>query len=194
MTFHTKGDALTRSEHVSSRTNLSREFEAMWRALPRDGLIPNRREFRPERAPKFLRHILLCEALPEGKNAVCIRLVGSEFELRVKRDLRGLDYLQFLHESLHDDAIESVRQIVRRPCALWQITPVHYERGYSHLVEFTIFPLGPGANGVDLLLVLTQSRQGLLPHEPTNTKVMSVGTAVKYEFIDIGAGVPADAS
>jgi hypothetical protein len=190
MTIQLKTDAMIGHASVQARTELSFEFEAMWRALPRDGLVPNRSAFLPERAPRFLRHLLLCEALPNGKNAVRIRLIGSEFEHRVKRDLRGLDYLQFLPESLHRDAIESVRHIVQRPCGLWQLTPVHYERGFSHLVEFTIFPLEPGANGVHLLLVLTQSLQGLLRHEPTNSKVMSVGTALSYQYVDVGAGVP----
>ena len=49
------------------RSELSHAFEAFYRALPVDGgVMPNRSVFRPERAAKFLKHIVLCEAVTEG--------------------------------------------------------------------------------------------------------------------------------
>src|ERR1700692_1965852 len=122
---------------IAPRTALSAEFEAFWRALPKAGPIPNRSVFLPERAPRFLRHLLLCEALPDGKSCIRMRLIGSEFAERGQRDLRGEDYLQYLPPAYHGAAIESVRQIVNRPCGLWQIMPVSYERGYAHHLELT---------------------------------------------------------
>ena len=175
---------------LPERTTLSVEFEAFWRALPKDGLVPNRRVFLPERAPRFLRHLLLCEALPDGKSCIRMRLVGSEFAARVQRDLKGQDYLQYLPVPYHAAAIESVRQIVMRPCGLWQIMPVHYERGYAHHIELTIFPLGPGPDGKHLLLVLTQVVPALVQPTPTGDKVMATDTALSYRYIDVGAGAP----
>ena len=172
------------------RTPLSVEFEAFWRALPMDGLVPNRSVFRPERAPRFLRHLLLCEALPDGHSCIRMRLVGSEFAARVQRDLRGQDYLQYLPQAYHGAAIESVRQIVHRPCGLWQIMPVSYERGFAHHIELTLFPLGPGPDGVNLLLILTQTVPSLVTATPTGDKIMTTDTALSYRYIDVGAGAP----
>ncbi|MBS0469590.1 MAG: PAS domain-containing protein [Proteobacteria bacterium] len=173
------------------RSTLSVAFEAFWRALPKSGLVPQRADFRPERAGKFLRHIMLCEAQLDGQSAVRMRLVGTEFENRIQRDVRGKDYLDFLPEAHHASAIESVREIVTRPCGLWQVMPVHYERGFAHYLELTIFPLRPGADGADLLLVLTQPIPIYLLPTPTGDKVMRADTALAYRFIDIGGGAPA---
>ena len=174
----------------AARTPLSVEFEAFWRALPMDGLVPNRSVFRPERAPRFLRHLLLCEALLDGHSCIRMRLVGSEFAARVQRDLRGQDYLQYLPQAYHGAAIESVRQIVHRPCGLWQIMPVSYERGFAHHIELTLFPLGPGPDGVNLLLILTQTVPSLVTPTPTGARVMATDTALTYRYLDLGAGVP----
>jgi len=191
MTIETMAGMMSRSSCAPARTPLSVEFETFWRALPRDGLVPGRAAFRPERAARFLRHILLCEALPDGHTAIRMRLVGSEFEARIGVNVKGQDYLQFLSESRHASAIEAVREIVKRPCGLWQVMPVNYERGYAQNVELTIFPLGPGPDGKDLLLALTQTLAGLIMPVPTGNKIMAVGTAIAYEYIDVGAGVPA---
>ena len=190
MTFQARVQIQPELVAAAERTPLSVEFEAFWRALPKDGLVPNRRVFLPERAPRFLRHLLLCEALPDGQSCIRMRLVGSEFAARVQRDLKGHDYLQYLPEAYHAAAIESVRQIVMRPCGLWQIMPVHYERGYAHHIELTVFPLGPGPDGKHLLLILTQVVPALVMPTPTGDKVMATDTALAYRYIDLGAGVP----
>ncbi len=176
---------------TTTRTELSRAFEAFYRALPADGgVMPNRSVFRPERAAKFLKHIVLCEALIEGAGGLRMRLVGSEFEQRIQRDVKGQNYLDYLMPAYHQGAMDSIREIVRRPCGLWQIMPVHYERGFAQHIELTVLPLGPGPDGVHLLLVLTQPMRDLVMPESTGDKAMAAGTALTYQYIDLGAGVP----
>jgi len=43
---------------------------------------------------------------------------------------------------------------------------------------------------VHLLLVLTQPMQDLVMPVSTGDKVMAAGTALTYQYIDLGAGVP----
>ena len=186
----TQASVSSRHEPASARTELSLAFEDFWRTLPKDSLVPSRAVFRPERAPRFLRHLLLCEALPDGQSCIRMRLVGSEFAARVQRDLKGEDYLQYLPQAYHAAAIDSVRQIVHRPCALWQIMPVNYERGFAHHIELTVFPLGPGPDGKHLMLILTQTILTLVAATPTGDKIMTTDTALTYRYIDLGAGVP----
>jgi hypothetical protein len=161
-----------------------------WRALPKTGMVPNRSAFLPERAPQFLRDLVLCESLPQGRRAFPFRLLGTGFEARLMGDIKGEDYLQFLPEAYHDKTINTAREIVRRPCGLWQVMPIHYERGFAQNIEITIFPLGPGPDNVDLLLVFTQSAKGLVMPAPTGNKVMATDTAVVHQYIDLGAGIP----
>jgi len=184
-------DAVSGTGATTTRTELSHAFEAFYRALPTDGgLRPNRAAFRPERAAKFLKHVVLCEAMAEGAGGLRLRLVGSEFEQRIQRDVRGQNYLEYLMPAYHQGARDSIREIVKRPCGLWQIMPVHYERGYAQHIELTALPLGPGPDGVHLLLVLTQPMQDLVMAEPTGDRILAAGTALTYQYIDLGAGVP----
>lgn len=174
-----------------SRTELSIAFEMFWRSLPKEGWVPNRREFLPERAPRFLRNLVLCELSLDGGMLARMRLIGSAFEELIRRNIKGEDFLQYLPPAYHAGAIESVREIVTRPCGLWQVTPLHFERGYSRNFEFTALPLGPGLDGVHLLLVLTQALPGMVAPIPAIDQVMVADTAITYQYIDLGAGVPA---
>jgi hypothetical protein len=175
---------------IDERTPLSSEFEAFYRALPKTGPIPKRHDFRPERAVKFLRHIVLCEIPLGGPPIIRMRLVGSAIEENIQYSLAGHDYLQYLAAPYHAGALESAHHIITRPCGLWQITPLHYERGYGHNVEITAFPLAPGPDGAHLLAVLAQTREGAIEGVPTGGKPIMASTARAYRYIDLGAGIP----
>jgi hypothetical protein len=185
-------DSLAGFGATMTRTELSVAFEAFYRTLPTDdGLMPNRSVFRPERAAKFLKHIVLCEVATGGAGPLRMRLVGSEFQTRIQRDVKGQDYFDYLMPAYRTGAMESIREIVQRPCGLWQIMPVHYDRGFAQHIELTALPLGPGPDGASLLLVLTQPTQDLVLPVSTGDMAMATGTALTYRYINLGAGVPA---
>ena len=119
-----------------------------------------------------------------------MRLVGSEFESYIHRNVRGEDYLQFLPEKYRSGAIDSVRQIIALPCGLWQVTPLHYERGFVRKVEITVFPLKPESCGVFQLLILTQFLGGPLISQTASDRLVLADTALDFYYIDVGAGVP----
>ncbi len=119
-----------------------------------------------------------------------MRLIGSEFESYIHRNVRGEDYLQFLPERYRRGAIDSVRQIIARPCGLWQVTPLHYERGFVRNVEITVFPLKPESGGSFQLLILTQFLGGPLMSHSARDRLVLADTALDFQYIDVGAGVP----
>lgn len=173
-----------------NRSALSIEFEAFWRALPKDGPVPHRREFKPERAARFLKDLILARAPSEEDPAMRVRLVGSAIQLRIRRDITGEDYLDFLDPAHRADAIRSAHLILEHPCGLWQIMPLHYERGFAHKVELTMFPLLGSAESPPLLLGLVQPLGELVEPVHLQGKTMHVETASAFQFIDIGAGLP----
>lgn len=190
MSFQHQKAILPESAVEFSRTELSVAFELFWRSLPKQGHLPHRRAFLPERAPRFLRNLVLCELSLDGGSLARMRLIGSAFEELIRRNLKGEDFLQYLPPVHHAGAIESARHILTRPCGLWQVTPLHFERGIARNFEFTALPLGPGTDGAHLLLVLTQELPGWVTPKPTIDQVMIADTALVYHYIDIGAGVP----
>jgi len=174
------------------RSGSSLEFEAMWRGLKKEsGLIPNRREFRPERAKSLLRDLVLVEARLGEPPTLPIRLVGSAAQQRIQNNIVGHNYLDFVPPQLHAGVIESVRLIFHHPCGLWQVMTMHYAREYAQNVEITAFPLQADAGSVPLLLVLMQPVEGLVSAIQAQGRAILVDTASVFEFIDVGAGSPA---
>lgn len=172
------------------RSALSRDFETFWHTLPKEGVVPERDAFRPERAARFLRHLILSEAQFEGEAFVRFRLVGSEFERRVERSLTGSNSLNFLEPADRDRNLRVTRKLATHPCGLWHVTPLHYERGYAQHMEFTSLPIGRGAGGTYLFLVLTQPVDGMIMPLGTGNKAIRVDPAVTFQYLDLGAGVP----
>jgi hypothetical protein len=178
-------------EAVSLRSAASAEFEAFWRSLPRkDDFVPKRTAFRPERAPKFLRDLVVCDVSQGPHPSIQVRLTGTAFDERVQQSVRGQDYLQFMPQQYREGVMTSVRNIVERPCGLWQIMPVHYQRGFAQNLEVTVFPLAHETCDRCQLLILTREVNGLITPRPTGRFALSADTASTYQYIDVGAGVP----
>ena len=179
-----------RGEARAQRSQGSLEFEALWRALPRAGLVPLRGSFNPARAPKLLPKLILVDAPTAQRRGLYFRLVGQALNENVQQNMTGTNWLDVLPEAHHAEALESARLICEHPCGIWQLTPVHYERGFSQLIEVTIFPLGAGADQIPLMLGHLEflTNNSLKPVE--RGKGLSAETSQIYEFIDIGAGTP----
>lgn len=182
-------DPLDSAMALPERTALSLEFEVHWRSLPKDGLVPGREAFRPERAQRFLPHIVLAEARLEVPS-ICIRLAGTEFEARLQTGMKGRNYLEFVGETDLPLVITRARNVLQHPCGIWEIRETHYERGYGQQVENTSFPLRSESGAVDLLLVLTQPLGRSIVAESTNGKMTRTKPTNIHRYIDIGAGLP----
>lgn len=175
---------------TAQRSERSLAFEALWRSLPRDGLLPERKAFDPARAGTFLRNLILVERSDEEQRSLRFRLVGDALNEKVQRNVTGANFLDFVPEAQHAESLESARLICEHPCGIWQLNPVHYERGFSQIVEATIFPLRTGAGRVSLMLGVLEFLDGPVRPIPLLDKAMTVDTAPHYGFIDIGAGIP----
>jgi hypothetical protein len=172
-----------------ARSALSHDFEAFWRGLPRDGAVPHRKRFVPKSATRFLPNLVLMETVLEGAGAFHLRLVGTAIEAQIQRQLAGCDYLEFLPDAYRRGAVESARLIAEQPCGLWQITPLHYARGFSQNCELTMFPLR-GDGGTLLILACLQSRDDLVASSGPHERTLHADTAREFSFIDLGAGQP----
>jgi hypothetical protein len=172
----------------SPRSQESLKFEAFWRSLPADRCIPHQRDFRPERLGALLKFVALIEVNLAPPASFRFRLVGNAIREAVQQDIVGRDYLEFLPRELHAGATESGRLMVEHPCGLWQISPVHYRRGFAQHMEITAFPLR--AEPAPKLIGVMIPRDVLLEPQGAKDKPLIYETAATFEFIDIGAGSP----
>jgi len=171
------------------RSQDSRTFEERWLALPRRGRVPARRDFSLRPFAPMLRDMVLLDICAEGSPWSRIRLVGEGVRERVQSDITGRDYLEFLSPQFHGGAAESVRLMFDYPCGMWQVMAAHYQRGFSQYLELTAFPLATDDGNPQLLCLMQPYGGPVLPMLP-GLSVMSVDTAVAFEFLDAGSGAP----
>jgi hypothetical protein len=189
MTFHQPLRS-SPAPDASPRSSSSLSFQDFWSGLRRSGPIPHRQDFSPAKAAGFLRDIVLIEVPDNCAGAMRVRVTGSAFDMRAGKSIAGHNYLDFVPEHLHGGLRKSVRLMLDHPCGLWQVMPMHYEKGIAQQAEVTAFPLLPADNGAPLLLCLVKfPGRPVRPISPGG-KAMIVETATAYEFLDIGKGAP----
>jgi hypothetical protein len=176
--------SLTRSER-------SREFESFWRGLPKEDLVPHRRDVKPARAAAFLRDIVLLETRLGDTPSLRVRLIGSSVQERIQSNITGLDYLDFRPTEYHAATMEAARLMSSQPCGVWQVMAMHYERGFAQYFELTAFPLLGDDPDVPIIFGLMNPTGGLVRAVSVRGKPVMADTATTYDYIDIGAGKPA---
>ena len=170
------------------RSGQSVAFERYWRSLPKQGLIPHRRDFTPAGMASLLRFVMLLEVSFEPAPSFRIRLVGGALQERIQRDVKGCDYLDFLPPDVREGAVTAVRYMFDHPCGLWQITPLHFERGVAVNVEATVFPmLGEPS---PFMLTIGVPRDDHPNPQPSAGKPVLITSAPEYCYLDLGNGVP----
>ncbi|MBI3676579.1 MAG: hypothetical protein HY243_08165 [Proteobacteria bacterium] len=93
-------------------------------------------------------------------------------------------------DELHAGAVESGRLMIEHPCGLWQISPVHYRRGFARHMGVTAFPLRFGERRAFQLLGILMPVETLLRPMSSRDSPLLYETASIFEFIDFGAGTP----
>jgi hypothetical protein len=171
----------------TARSDRSHEFEQFWRSLPKDGLIPHRRDMKPARAGALLRDIVLLEARLGENPSLRVRLVGSAVQERIQKNITGQDYLEFRASEYRAGTIDATRRMFRLPCGLWQVMAMHYERGFAQNFELTAFPLLSDDADVPFILGLMNPTGGLVKARTLNGTPIMADTATVFEYIDIGA-------
>lgn len=173
------------------RSRESRAFEAFWRALRGDKLVPARADFQPTKARSFLGDIVLMEAPTEAKPVYRIRVTGQRVDNLIGASLTGRNNLDFMPEKYHAGSIAAGRLLIELPCGMWQISPAHLVRGYATNLEITAFPLGADESGMSYILMQVLPAGGLNSVSLPTDQGVGIDTAVTSQYIDIGAGLPA---
>jgi hypothetical protein len=158
----------------------------MWLGLPRDGALPRRRAFQPRLAKAFLRNIILAQAPSLGDPTIRIRVAGDAIRQHVQENIVGMNFLDFIVEEVRKtNALDIVREMFERPCGQWWVSPVHYERGFSHYWEITAFPLAACEHGPAMVLALVRLFDSLLDPRGNRRVAVRVDTAVQFESIAV---------
>lgn len=178
------------NQKTFARSSESRAFEAFWHSLRSDSLMPGREDFHPGKARNLISDIVLVDSERSGASQR-IRVTGGRFNDLIGSDLTGCNPTEFLPRAHRAGAIESTRLVFEMPCGVWQVTPAHLVRGYAMHLEITMLPLGPDKAGSPFLLCHVRSFGDLMRANLPTPNGLGLDTATTFEFLDVGAGVPA---
>jgi diguanylate cyclase len=172
---------------VSQRSTASFAFEYAVRALCRSGEVALRSEIDLRHFHRFARWLVICEVDAEARR-IPMRLVGSGFFELFGRDLTDTDYLSLAEPSVRGNALDSVVEMLRRPCGLWQVVPAVTDGAPSRaMFEYTIFPIYDDRKKQGQLLVYVNHGYNDATGFPSGPRVQ---TAQAWTWLDLGAGVP----
>lgn len=177
-------DTLTRQ-----RTQDSLAFEAAWRALPKQGAMPDRRDLSLHHFKKMLPDIGLLEIVPgaPARSRVCV--VGERIRERIPFPVVGQDYFHYVPAQMRATAERRLQTLVDHPCGLWQVLGIHYQRGLFKSLELTALPLGR-ADGPPQIMILAVYSRGQVCDVPADLAMISLDRATASAFLDVGAGLP----
>ncbi|MGN6517605.1 MAG: hypothetical protein ACTHLR_17400, partial [Rhizomicrobium sp.] len=123
------------------RTKDSMVFEAAWRALPKRGMVPDRRDLSLRAFKALLPDVTLIDIFPGSppRSRVCV--VGERIRERIPFPVVGQDYFHYVPAHMRATSARRLQTLVCHPCGLWQILGIHYQRGLFKSLELTAFPL-----------------------------------------------------
>jgi hypothetical protein len=171
------------------RSDASIAFENAWSAIPKDGIIPDKAELRPERFAPFLRNTYLVELHDEPERRVLFRIAGEGIRNALGVDLRGRNYIDFVPEEHRDTSGTSMKLMFgAQPCGRWVRKEVMHRDGFRQLLELTQFPVRDRANGSQLVIGIVEGFGEDIAHAADDR--FRFECLDHEQFIDIGAGVP----
>jgi hypothetical protein len=174
---------------ASQRSKDSLAFEAAWRALPRQGAIPDRRDLSLHHFKKMLPDIGLLEITPGTPPRTRVCVVGERIRERIPFPVVGQDYFHYVPAQMRATAERRMQTLVDQPCGLWQILGIHYQRGLFKSLELTVFPLGR-EDGPPQIMILAVYSRGQVCDVPADLAFVSLDRATATAFLDVGAGLP----
>jgi hypothetical protein len=179
----------TSAEAAQTRSEDSLAFELLWRELPReDKPIPYRDAFRPSQAMRFLRDILISDIV-EPERGPRIRFCGERLHALTGRNLAGDHLFDLLPPEHHAGVHVSAKIMMEQPCGLWQLSPLHLDRGYAVNLESTIFPMW-SRDGHPQFLNLLRPLSGIDARSLDTPRGVAIDTATVFQFLDVGYGLP----
>lgn len=176
--------------HRRMRSQQSLAFQQAWATIPKQGLVPDKADFRPERLAPFLNDIYLVELTGDPERRLVFRLAGQTIRNALGIDLRGLSYADFVPEEhrLHA-GISMDLMFGPRPCGRWIGKDIVHLDGYREPIELTQLPMTDRATGARLVLGIAEGFGAAGMHEGEGQFCFEC-RETEY-FIDIGAGLPA---
>ncbi len=166
-----------------------RAFADHWTALPRVGLVPERRDFRPEALGGALAHMVVHELV--SPTDIRLRLVGSTVAAAYDEEITGRNYLDMVSPERRAAAARPFFLACGYPCGMYTRMRTVASRGRTMRRESIGLPLRD-ASGVRWFYSCSTTDPDDRPDfDLSHDGVATVTDVLSRRYLDIGAGVPA---
>jgi hypothetical protein len=167
-----------------SRT--TRDFFAVWTALPKQGHLPRRADFEMPGYEAFWPYTSILEW--QSTNRLIFQYVGKNSVMRRSFDPVGRNYFDLLPAGDRAISMSSIEKMMTTPCGVTTLRFESYDKEPQRLIEHCAFPAIDDDGLVRLLIGVT------IPIEDTDKGPESESLedgllAPLVQFIDIGAGL-----
>lgn len=165
-----------------------RTFAEHWASLPRAGLVPHRRDFRPEQLGRALAHMVVHELV--SPTDIRLRLVGSMIAQAYDEEITGRNYLDMVPPPRRAAASRPFFIACETPCGMYTRMRAVAWRGLTMARASLSFPVGDD-QGVRLLYSCSTTEPADEPDfDFCNDGAATVTDVIDRRFLDIGAGRP----
>lgn len=166
----------------------NQDFFDYWQSLPRDGLVPESKDFFPEDIPELLPFFTIYELV--STDCVRFKLAGTMISTRDGVDRTGDNYLDDVAPERRKKASEAFWAIYNQPCGMRVVLDLKKESGLVHQIEGLGLPMINSKGQYPLLYysnhILLQAKVQM----ETLGDRLELITVRQRDFIDIGAGIP----
>lgn len=164
------------------------ELLTAWLQLPRERLVPDRRGFDPMAIVRLLPVISIIER--EREEAWRFRLVGTEIERRWGRVMTGTDCFDGVSPPAVAVMRRELKRVVEWPCGSWSRRRVELRSGRAAAIETLRLPMRGNDGAVNQILSCSgELGDTLLASVDPTREIIRI---VEQEYLDIGAGRPAE--
>ncbi|WPZ36892.1 PAS domain-containing protein [Thalassobaculum sp. OXR-137] len=163
-------------------------FQRHWMELPKTGLVPHRRDFRPEALGRALAHMVVHELV--SPDDIRLRLVGSMVARAYDEEITGRNYLEMVPEDRRQEASRPFFLACAQPCGMYTRMRSVAWRGLTMQRVSLSYPLRDDAGVRWFYSCSTTEPTGEPDFDFANDGIATVTEVLDRRYLDIGAGVP----
>jgi hypothetical protein len=173
-----------RMEQPSLHTDGAVRFFNYWDSLPKDGLVPDPRDFSPADIPDLMRAVTILDI--RSRALIEMRLAGTAVCDVMGFDPTGRNVLELQPPEVRERYLRLLEEQVGRPCGRRNILRARQADGTVLRVEAITLPMRHATCGRDLILSYF-STMDLVGFGESSYQILAYEDT---QWIDIGAGAP----
>ncbi len=167
-----------------------RPLSEFWEEARGDRLLPNARDLDPAQIANILKDVAILDVIDEMN--IQYRLAGTAIAERMGEDPTGNNLIKMTAPETRAAVSKTLHLIVSHPVGAIATYENIYNSGKRAVVESLYLPLQMSAGKSDRI-VSVHSREKTITYQDERPQSMVAAKILDLQWIDLGAGVPAEA-